>query len=418
MAFSFDIDYKNITTDLCEIGYKFNSSKSPLTINKPDFKNCRPYTIFYNDFFNKQRNEKLNLAEIGISNGGSLLMWSEYFQNSKIYGFDNNNTLIKSFNNNFNNTNILLSKIDVKYQTNIFKNFNNIKENFDIIIDNSSHQLEDQIRLIKNVYNFLKPGGVIIIEDIFKNYNENDYILKLNNLSELFQEYFFISLNHSRKQSNENDNTKLFILIKNGKKIFDNSKKITIITPSCRPNNLIKIRNSLNFNFIAEWIIVYDSSKVSNNNDKIFLNDVNKDKISEYFYKGTGICGNPQRNFAIKNIKNKNTYLYYLDDDNIIHSDFYKLLSIIGENKLYTFNQKNMRYGNLNNILYGNTIDIDKINTPMYLIDYNLNKLTQWNQHRFNADSYYIKEIYENNKNNWIYIKNELSYLNYLKDFI
>jgi SAM-dependent methyltransferase len=417
MAFSFDINYKNIISELCEIGFKHNSSKSPLRTETSDSINCRPYTIFYNDFFNKQRNDILNLAEIGISNGGSLLMWSEYFKNSKIFGFDNDSTLINNFNNKNNNSNVLLSKINVKYQTDIFKNFSKINEKYDIIIDNLTCQMEDQIKLIKNIYSFLKPGGVLIIEDICKNYDENDYILKLNNLKELFQDYFFITLDHSRKKSCENDNTKLFILIKNGEKIFDNTKKITIITPSYRPENLIKISNSLNFNFIKEWIIVYDSNKVTNNN-KLFLNDINKDKISEYFYSDNGISGNPQRNFAIKNIKNKNTYLYYLDDDNIIHPDFYKLLSIIGENKFCTFNQKNMRCGNINNILNGNDIVIDRIDIAMSLIDYNINKLIQWNPYIYNADGYYIKEIYDNNKNNWIYIKNELSYWNYLTDFI
>lgn len=414
MVFSFNIDYKYYKSDLCVIGAKYGSSKSSLKDNKSNLGNCRSYTIFYNDFFNKQRNEKLNLAEIGISNGGSLLMWNEYFKNSKIYGFEINDSLINNFNEKYNNNNILISKIDVGYITKIVKCFNKINEQFDIIIDNSTHNVEDQIRLIKNVYKFLKPGGVIVIEDILINYNENDYILKLNNLMDCFQEYFFITLDHS-KNSNTTNN-KLFVLIKNGEKIFDNSKKITIITPSCRPENLLKIKNSLNFNFITEWIIVYDSSKVIKN-DKLFLNDINKDNISEYFYSNIGISGNPQRNFAKKNIKNKNTYLYYLDDDNIIHSDFYKLLSIIGENKLCTFNQKNIRYGDENQILLGNNIEIDRIDTAMYLIDYKLNKLTQWNPHRYNADGYYIKEIYENKKNNWIYINNELSYWNYLSDF-
>ena len=420
MVFSFNIDYKDISTELCEIGSKYDTSKSPLRNSNTDLISCRPYTIFYNDFFIKQRNEKLQLAEIGISNGGSLLMWSEFFNNSKIYGFEYNNQLIDKLNDKLkdkvNNNNIFLSEIDVRYQTKISKKFNNINEKFDIIIDNSTHKFEDQIRLIKNIYHFLKPGGVIIIEDIFKSYDENDYILKLNNYLDFFQEYFFITLDHSRNKDNNKDNNKLFVLIKNGEKIFDNSKKITIITPSCRPENLIKLYECLNFNFIKEWIIVYDSSKVIENN-KLFLDDLNNDKISEYFHNSRGIYGNPQRNFALKNIKNKDTYLYYLDDDNIIHPNFYKLLTIIGEDKLCTFNQKNMKSNNLDNILFGNNIEIDNIDTAMFLFSFKFNKLNQWDINKYNADGYYIKEIYDSNKNNWIYINNELSYWNYLTDF-
>ena len=38
--------------------------------------------------------------------------------------------------------------------------------------------------------------------------------------------------------------------------------KITIITPSYRINNLYKIKESINFEYVHEWIIVYDGSKL------------------------------------------------------------------------------------------------------------------------------------------------------------
>ena len=41
--------------------------------------------------------------------------------------------------------------------------------------------------------------------------------------------------------------------------------------------------------------------------------------IQEYVYKGEGISGNPQRNYAWTKITNPNTFLHFLDDDNILH---------------------------------------------------------------------------------------------------
>ena len=38
-----------------------------------------------------------------------------------------------------------------------------------------------------------------------------------------------------------------------------------IITPSYRVKKLPKILKSINFNYISEWIIVYDGSKIDEN---------------------------------------------------------------------------------------------------------------------------------------------------------
>ena len=40
------------------------------------------------------------------------------------------------------------------------------------------------------------------------------------------------------------------------------NNKLTIITPSYRINNLHEIKKSLNFEYIDEWIIVYDGNKI------------------------------------------------------------------------------------------------------------------------------------------------------------
>ena len=37
---------------------------------------------------------------------------------------------------------------------------------------------------------------------------------------------------------------------------------MTIITPCYRLNNLNKIKESIDFNYVDEWIIVYDGTKI------------------------------------------------------------------------------------------------------------------------------------------------------------
>ena len=80
--------------------------------------------------------------------------------------------------------------------------------------------------------------------------------------------------------------------------------KITIITPSYRIDNLYKIKESINFEYVHEWIIVYDGSKIITN-PYLFKED---NKIKEYIYKCTGVSGNGQRNFALSNLQMKIHY--------------------------------------------------------------------------------------------------------------
>ena len=66
-----------------------------------------------------------------------------------------------------------------------------MKFEYDIILDDSTHNFKDQIKIIKNVHQYLKPGGILIIEDIFKKYDEKQYIEKLEEYLHFFQDYYF-----------------------------------------------------------------------------------------------------------------------------------------------------------------------------------------------------------------------------------
>lgn len=400
------LNYKSKSTELCEIGKKYDTDKSSQRSNVTDRRHCHPYTLFYDGLFRENKNEKLEVAELGILEGASLLMWQEYFTNSNIYGFEYNSALINKFKEQHNNERIHLSEIDVTNKESIQNAFEKLNVMYDIIIEDTTHQFEDQIRVIENVYKYLKPGGILIIEDIFKSYDENDYIKRLTPILANFQDYYFIELDHVNKKSTGWNNDKLFILVKSGgEAIFKNKNKITIITPSCRPKNLQTIRNSIKFNYVHEWIIVYDGSKIIEN-PNIFGAE-NNDKIKEYVYKGNGRSGNPQRNYALTKMTNPdNTFIYYLDDDNIIHPSLYNLLNIMDNNNMYTFNQTNR--------LKGNNINVCCIDTAMFIIDYNLCKNITWINDKYNADGHYITACYNTNKNNHIYVDNDLCYYNKL----
>jgi len=397
------INYKNNSSLLCEIGKKYDTDKSSQRNNVSNSRHCHPYTLFYDGLFKNKKNEKLRIAEIGILDGASILMWKEYFENAEIYGFEYDQNFINNFKNNYNNDRITLIDIDVRSEESIKRSFGELNLQYDIIIEDTTHQFEDQVRFIENTYQYLKPGGILIIENIFKHYDEKIYINRLSHILPHFQNYYFIELDHNNRNSTGWNNDKLFVLIKGGHvPIFKNTNKLTLITPSYRINNLFEIKKSINFEYIDEWIIVYDGNKIMNN-PNIFANEENN-KIKEYVHKSEGISGNPQRNYALTKVTNKNTLLHYLDDDNIIHPNIYNLLNIIDNNKMYSFNQ----YNRIN----GNIIKHEKIDTAMVIIPYNLYKDIRWELYNYGADGIYFEECYYKNTDIHVYVDNTLCYYN------
>lgn len=95
------------------------------------------------------RTTKLDLIEIGIENGASLLVWREFFPNASITGVD-----IKDMVEN--------KHPDVEYIIEDVKNMSPEQE-YDIVIDDGSHKLKDVVHTVRNFK--LKEGGVMVIED-------------------------------------------------------------------------------------------------------------------------------------------------------------------------------------------------------------------------------------------------------------
>jgi predicted O-methyltransferase YrrM len=208
------INYLNQSSELCEIGKKYDTDKSSQRSNVTHYRHCHPYTLFYDSLFNNRRNEPLVIAELGILYGGSLLMWKDYFKHASIYGFEFNDKLIDKFKKNCDNDRITLAKIDVKHTDSIIHAFSTLNVMYDIIIEDTTHKFEDQIRIIENVYPYLKPGGMLIIEDIFKSTDVSEYKKALEPILHHFQTYYFVEVDHVNKYSAQWNNDKLFVLIK------------------------------------------------------------------------------------------------------------------------------------------------------------------------------------------------------------
>jgi len=184
-------------------------------------------------------------------------------------------------------------------------------------------------------------------------------------------------------------------------------KKLTIITPCTRPYHLMRIKESIPFEYVEQWIIVYDESVTPNAH---LFNDA---RIQEYGCQGHSIAGNIQRNYALDRIGD--TYVYFLDDDTLMHPDMASFLLTIEPNHIYTFDQeRNAKEFPFTDKLKGDTIEMFHIDTAMFLIDSSLIQNIRWMVDEYTADAIFITECYSTHPESWIYVDRTLSYYNWL----
>ena len=137
--------------NLIEIGKKYPSSK-----------NISGFIELYQKYFFGYKDEKINLLEIGVDNGDSLRIWREYFINANICGID-----INKKNFTINDTEILIGdQSDYKFLQSIIDKY----KNFDIIIDDGSHQSKHIIASFKFLFPYLNNSGIYVIEDLQTSY--------------------------------------------------------------------------------------------------------------------------------------------------------------------------------------------------------------------------------------------------------
>ena len=204
------VDSTESVTDLCRLGVKHPTDKSPY--NESDSLHKHPYTAVYNLLFSYMRYNPIVLGEIGILDNMSMKCWREYFPNATLYGYEYSEMrLQKALSDKLSNA--VYSKMDVKDVESIQEGLQSTM--FDIIIEDSTHEFNDQIRFANIAYKHIKPGGFLIIEDIFREESEQRYVDALADISKYFSSMTFIVTEHKNKHSPGWNNDKLLVLNRN-----------------------------------------------------------------------------------------------------------------------------------------------------------------------------------------------------------
>jgi len=125
------------------------------------------YLEVYEEILAPYRSQSISMLEIGVQNGGSIEIWEKYFSNLKsIIGCDIDP---KCGLLNYDSKKIHIVVGDANSEESMAKILQ-ISDNFEIIIDDGSHQSSDIVKSFLLYFSLLKEGGIFIAEDLHCSY--------------------------------------------------------------------------------------------------------------------------------------------------------------------------------------------------------------------------------------------------------
>lgn len=114
---------------------------------------------YYEEKFITLKESTKKLVEIGVFTGASIKLWHDYFTNAKIYGIDKRPSWR-------GDEHYIKRCFIIQGSSNSLDTYTNIPNDIDIVIDDGSHKLDDQLRSFQILFPKLRKGGLYVIEDI------------------------------------------------------------------------------------------------------------------------------------------------------------------------------------------------------------------------------------------------------------
>lgn len=193
---------------------------------------------------------------------------------------------------------------------------------------------------------------------------------------------------------------------------------IHILTRCSRPNNLLKVADSIPKKDDIVWHVIFDSTRLKDIDVDLLtkLQDYNPRVYFEYSQGGDYLY--PQMSKIIKN-NIKSGWVYSLDDDNILHEDFYEKITNSIDSSIdgIVFNQHvggkdftgvDVRYAKPENM------KVRQIDLAQFVLNRRVFDRVEF-EGGYDADGRFIESVYESNPNSFLFIDTILAHYNYLQ---
>ena len=207
------LDSTHCRSSLCQICAESGTDKSPYTPQG----HRHPYTVPYSLLFEPLKNKPIKFCEIGVFRGASLIAWRRFFSKARIYGYDRDEPNLQSIAS-FGLPGLFLGLMDASQDADIKAKLETATQDgelFDVILDDASHDPPDQCAVIRTALPFLKPGGLLIVEDIFRERSTELYEALLPQIQHLISFHTFIVCDHALRYSPGWNNDKLLVFVRN-----------------------------------------------------------------------------------------------------------------------------------------------------------------------------------------------------------
>ena len=208
------LDSTHAISELCVFCSRSGTDKCVLRLDSGGHRH--PYTVPYSLVFETMRRKPIKFLELGVFRGASLVAWRQYFEKARIYGYDND---VASLSVIPTLPGVQCSMVDVSKRDDLVAALSRDTadgELFDIILDDAEHNVVHQSLLIREGLRFVKPGGVMIIEDVFRDRPESLYIPALEDAiaAGFLSFYTFIVCDHKDRFSPGWNNDKMLVLFR------------------------------------------------------------------------------------------------------------------------------------------------------------------------------------------------------------
>ena len=207
---TFSLNSSEAPTELCAIGAATHTDKSPYN----DMGHRHPYTPFYTMILSQYKNKDVRFAEIGIAGSASVMMWANYFRKGSLFFFDRDMNFINNARR-IGFPNVRCDFMDVTDPESIRGALEEIGSNLDVLLDDSSHDICHQKFIIEEGLKHIRSGGMLLIEDIFRNIPASAYMELIEPVKDQLSFYCFLEMEHKNKFSPGWDNDKVLMLVKN-----------------------------------------------------------------------------------------------------------------------------------------------------------------------------------------------------------
>ncbi len=161
----FSITGLSVASELDNLARQYYADKSS------DWHN---YVVVYEKYFSPLKNKPIKFLEIGLAMGYSAKMWRDYFTYADLHFIENQQHFIDIYQA----TNPVKSRCYLLDQANEFDLLKFVDEsggNFDIILDDGGHQMDQQITSFRILFPTVKSGGMYIIEDLATSYTASGH---------------------------------------------------------------------------------------------------------------------------------------------------------------------------------------------------------------------------------------------------